>query len=928
MSSTTPGNTHDDYYSQLERLADLPYMDKQRQEMIFRALIFQDTDGYPNLRWWKSSVGDMIAEGDIAGRAVIRINLKHFSMVNDQVGRNAGDVIIREFFRILGEKCGEEGFIARINGDNFIALCDKHHLQGVVECLQSCPVSFGDAGSQRIELSCAAGIYVIPEGSKDTMVMSLIDKATAAYNIAKRNTLAETVFYSEDMRREIERAALIQSRFNNALANDEITVYYQPAVDIIDRELIAAEALCRWDTGDRLLLPDDFLPILEQSTDICRLDFRVLDIVCRDIRGWLDRGLGVKRVSVMFSRRHLMNPDLFESIISTIDRNNVPHEYIQIVFTEINSDVEYHNTKKLVHELQATGINAALDNFGSGHSSLDILRDIPWNTIKLDDTVTPSPGDNEEIDIRVFAHVTSMIQDIGRKCVAKGVETAEQLAIVQQYGCRVVQGYIFDEPLPAAEFEKRLTGNPYNRHIEDLDKAWNVRIVENKIRSMTPGSIAQALSSDSMTIYCVDTDTDAFVEYTASDLFADAGIEKSGSDFFGLCYKNAETTLHPDDLEMFRSTFTKENILAHTKQNETFIFNYRMLLRGEPVWLQLKATALSPLEREFVVIGITNIDSQMKHREELERIREEHLTYSRISALAGDYLCIYSVDPETGRYTTYSRDARFESLGLSYSGEDFFDAAMQDALRVIYIDDADMFMRLFTKERVLHEIAENGMFTVTYRLRLGDTPTYVRLKATIIEEEGIRQLIVGVNNVNAQVRREQEFARRLSDARSRASVDALTGVRNKHAYVDAEELLNRSIEEKTPLDFAVVVFDVNDLKLVNDTKGHLAGDEYLKEACSTICDIFKRSPVYRVGGDEFAVIARGSDYENIDRLIEDVGRSNAENARAGRAVVACGMARYAGDRSVGAVFERADREMYKNKNSLKLNSRLDAAMED
>lgn len=145
----------------------------------------------------------------------------------------------------------------------------------------------------------------------------------------------------------------------------------------------------------------------------------------------------------------------------------------------------------------------------------------------------------------------------------------------------------------------------------------------------------------------------------------------------------------------------------------------------------------------------------------------------------------------------------------------------------------------------------------------------------------------------------------------------MTGVKNRHAFLNAEEQLDRQIEERRPPAFAIVIFDVNDLKKVNDAHGHKAGDQYLRDACKVICDIFKHSPVFRIGGDEFAVIAQGSDYACIEELVRQVELHNEEARRTGGTVIACGMAKHGDETSVAPVFERADQSMYGNKNRLK-----------
>jgi diguanylate cyclase (GGDEF)-like protein len=200
---------------------------------------------------------------------------------------------------------------------------------------------------------------------------------------------------------------------------------------------------------------------------------------------------------------------------------------------------------------------------------------------------------------------------------------------------------------------------------------------------------------------------------------------------------------------------------------------------------------------------------------------------------------------------------------------------------------------------------------------MNDEPRYVQLKAAIVEEQNGSRLVVGVNDIDAQVRQEEEYSRRLAQARIEANIDALTGVKNRNAYRVYEDRLNAQIEMNRAPDFAITILDLNDLKKVNDTQGHKAGDQYIRDACRLICTTFKRSPVFRVGGDEFAVLSQGDDYERIDELVKIVNDHNEEAILNGGIVVALGMARYDHAEKVAQVYERADQRMYENKSYLK-----------
>ena len=209
------------------------------------------------------------------------------------------------------------------------------------------------------------------------------------------------------------------------------------------------------------------------------------------------------------------------------------------------------------------------------------------------------------------------------------------------------------------------------------------------------------------------------------------------------------------------------------------------------------------------------------------------------------------------------------------------------------------------------------MFENHHRLNIGGSPVYVVMRATIVREEDKYKLIVGILNIDSQVKRQHEYEASLYSAQHKANYDELTGVKNKHAYASAEKKMDELIREGAISDFAIVVFDINGLKQINDTFGHQAGDEYIKSGCDIICHLFSHSPVYRIGGDEFVVVAQGSDYHNIESIMLRLENQNLKNKLRGEVVIAGGMSRFLGDTNVAAVFKRADAEMYENKNELK-----------
>lgn len=305
-----------------------------------------------------------------------------------------------------------------------------------------------------------------------------------------------------------------------------------------------------------------------------------------------------------------------------------------------------------------------------------------------------------------------------------------------------------------------------------------------------------------------------------------------------------------------------------------------------------------------------------------EKARGDSIVSGRIAhALAQDCVDLFYVDMDTKEYVEYSTDDGRSLLTEKRRGADFFESCKREAKRFIHPDDQLAFVAAMDPAFLAGALSWSKTFEITYRRVKDDRIFYVNMKVSRVEDDD-RFIVIAVTDIDELVRRrqaeEQMQEKRLERAHSLANIDALTGVKNKHAYLEAETHMDQLIEEGEEPPFAIVMLDVNDLKKVNDTEGHKAGDELLQSACKIICNVFKHSPVFRIGGDEFAVIAQGEDYAHIEDRISEMRNHNVEASRSGGPVIACGMAWFRDDACVARVFERADHNMYENKNRLKL----------
>jgi diguanylate cyclase (GGDEF)-like protein len=463
---------------------------------------------------------------------------------------------------------------------------------------------------------------------------------------------------------------------------------------------------------------------------------------------------------------------------------------------------------------------------------------------------------------------------------------------------------------------QRIAENPVTGKCAVLFAIISVNEIEKTTDALSYNYIARALSEDYVALYFVDLETHNYVEYSSDGANRDLSVETRGKDFFFDAYNNTENKTYEEDQQMFREICTKENIIKSLDEHGVFSITYRANDAMGVHYVNFKAVRAKG-DNKHIIIGINDVDNQIKKQQLFTKIHEEKIVYSRIAALAGDFFAVYSVDLSDDGYVVYKTPQGIDFIGSKDKGSDFFAETRSRIKELIYKEDLADFEKVFRKDSVLKTIAREGFFEYRYRLLMHGIPTYVMLKAIIMKENDNSKLIVGLINIDAQVRKDEAYAENLSAAEDLALRDELTGVKNKHAYAMAEKELSDEIEAGKKKKYAIVVFDLNGLKYINDTFGHQKGDEFIQDGCKLICDAFAHSPVYRVGGDEFVVIAKGKDYNNLDSCMAMIDLKNNSNKLRGDVTVAFGMARESEGATVKEVFEYADGRMYIKKKRMK-----------
>ena len=301
-------------------------------------------------------------------------------------------------------------------------------------------------------------------------------------------------------------------------------------------------------------------------------------------------------------------------------------------------------------------------------------------------------------------------------------------------------------------------------------------------------------------------------------------------------------------------------------------------------------------------------------------MKDDHEALSQMGlALVNHFACAYYVDIETGSYSEYVYTEAMDKAGLPKSGEDYFADFNTYASRWIHPKDLEFLLRFHNKTDILKKLFRDRTDSLAYRMIIHGCIEHGRLIYIMCEDN--KHIICCFENIEEEFRAKKEQEQDLRSAKLMARLDELTGVRNKNAFKEYISSIDEKLEggmDQEP--FAIVMCDVNDLKLINDTRGHSFGDEVIQRASRMVCGVFAHSPVFRVGGDEFAVVLKGRDYEERENLFSRLKEESLANKRSRSGpVVACGKAEYdpEKDKKVNDVYERADEQMYIVKKEMK-----------
>lgn len=445
-----------------------------RNHRILRDIAFVDSlTGEGNQNWFTRKSEELISSNSDTKYAVVAIDIYQFKIVNDKYGRTKGDETLKHVYFTIKNMLEQNEIIARTSSDNFKALIKYDNDQLCVEKLKSWTTKINEFNTtfkddDKFFIYIACGVCPVEHSIENTSqksqkydLLACYDRCAIALSTAKpiKDSYLRCGFFDEWDLTVMIHHKIIENRMKSALKNEEFQIYLQPKYDITKNKIAGAEALVRWADPNRgLIPPNDFIPLFESNGFILDLDLYVFDRTCHLLRQWIDKGIKPVVLSVNLSRAYLQDFTFLGKFEEIRRKYGVPAEYIELELTET---VVFENMSilsdiiNLIHDL---GYSCSIDDFGAGYSSLNILKNIPVDTIKIDRGFFVGENSDTIKSDTIVRSVIDLARKLKMKTVSEGIEYKDQVDFLKDAKCDMIQGYYFSKPIPIIEFEKLAFG--------------------------------------------------------------------------------------------------------------------------------------------------------------------------------------------------------------------------------------------------------------------------------------------------------------------------------------------------------------------------------------------------------------------------------------------------------------------------------------
>ena len=392
---------------------------------------------------------------------LVSVDLEQFKLVNDLYGYEEGDKVIAYLAAVMQKRLDKDSYITRSNADCFVILKKAEKLSEVEQYLKTVFEKINadiEQYDSEYKLILKAGIYKISE--EDFVLSSIIDKANMAKKSVEIGHTSTYALYSEAMRRKAIEEKKMENDMEKALENNEFKLYLQPQVDFKTKKIVSAEALVRWmDPEKGMIPPFKFIPLFERNGFICKLDYFIWEESIKTLAKWRDSSQIMVPISINMSRVDIQKEGLIEATMQLFEKYSILPKWVK---AEVTESACLENDKIIMEKmelLKSYGLKIAIDDFGSGYSSLHMLKEMPIDILKIDKSFLNYKGEMTEKDEILIRDVVDLGKDMKMQIIMEGVETLEQSDFLEGIGCDIAQGYYYGRPMSVAEFEAFLEEN-------------------------------------------------------------------------------------------------------------------------------------------------------------------------------------------------------------------------------------------------------------------------------------------------------------------------------------------------------------------------------------------------------------------------------------------------------------------------------------
>lgn len=429
------------------------------QDQIRHMAYYDGLTELPNRRLFFKRLNILLekAKNENKQGALIFFDIDNFKMINDSYGHKYGDMVLKIFAQLLDALTVDYGEIARLSGDEFVVLlydfkdiqCIKRFCDSIQEYLKN----YFEIEDKQIYVSVSIGVTIFPEHSKDQN--ELIKFADFAMYQSKFKGKKQYNFFSKDIAEEYFRIRLIEEELKNSIKNNELSIYYQPQIDVDSNNIIGIEALLRWKNNKLGYIgPQEFIAIAEKTGFIIELGNWVLENVLYTTYFWKQKGYKFDTIAINISPLQIKDKNFKEKVVNLCKKYSIPHELLELEITE-GTLIDIRKERiQILEDIIKAGINIAIDDFGTGYSSLNYLTSLPVNKLKIDKSFIDNIENAK--NLAVIKTIISLSEALNYTVITEGVETERQVKLLKKLGCNIIQGYFYSKPLPEKEIEKLL----------------------------------------------------------------------------------------------------------------------------------------------------------------------------------------------------------------------------------------------------------------------------------------------------------------------------------------------------------------------------------------------------------------------------------------------------------------------------------------